>query len=353
MDEVKQVNDRLKAAKVPVRVRLKGSNLALRATLPKKPGDGVGRKQYDISLLIPATKDGFKRAEREAHRLAQHLADGSFDWNLYIDNFQPAPEAKTVAQLVEEFKAQRLKTGRLKESTWNNTWAGTFRKLPQDEPLKEAFLLAVVLSTEQDSRNRELACQRLQGLAEFAGLSVDLSIYKGDYEPEPRDIPSDEAIVEWRDRIPNQNWQWVYGMLSTFGLRPHEAFACEFIDPLTLKVHHDTKTGSRITRAILPEWSEKWNLIEMKCPKVRSKRGRACGQLVSRQFGSARYNLPFVPYDLRHAWAVRASVAKGLPVSTAAAMLGHSVTTHTRVYHRWLTDAQNEKVYRSLILGDS
>ena len=350
MEEIEQVNQRLKAANVPVRLRLKGKNLALRATLPKKPGDGIGRKQYDISLLLSATKDGVKRAEREAHKLAQSLAEGSFNWKLYIGS-QHDSQVKPIVQLVNEFKDEYCRTHRIQEATWLNTWAGTFRKLPENEPISEALLLAVVLSTKQDSRNRELTCQRLQRFAAFAGLQVDLSLYRGEYEPEPRDIPTDEAIAEWRDRIPNQHWQWVYGMLATFGLRPHEAFACEFIDPLTLKVHQGTKTGSRITRAILPEWAKQWHLIEMNRPNVRS-RGRACGQLVSRRFGVDRDNLPFVPYDLRHAWAVRASVAKGLPVSTAAAMMGHSVTTHTRVYHRWLSDAQNERVYRSLILGE-
>jgi integrase len=351
MDELKRLNDRLKAASNPVAVIPKGKNLALRATLPRKVvHGGVGRKQYEISLRLPATKDGLKRAEREANKLAQHLADGSFRWELYADlddNRQQQP----IAQMVEEFRTDYLSKHRLKPHTWENSWASTFKKLPQDRPLNDALVLAVVHSTPRDSRNRELVCQRLQKLADFAGLAIDLSVYRGDYEPEPRDIPTDDLIVEWRDRVPNEAWQWVYGMLATFGLRPHEAFACEFIDPLTLKVFADTKTGSRITRAILPEWAEKWNLMDAKYPNVRV-RGRQCGQLVSRQFGSDRYNLPMVPYDLRHAWAIRASVAKGLPVSTAAAMMGHSVTTHTRVYHRWLSDAENERVYRSLVLGD-
>lgn len=54
-----------------------------------------------------------------------------------------------------------------------------------------------------------------------------------------------------------------------------------------------------------------------------------------------------MPYDL----SVRASVVSRLPVSTAAAFMGHSVTTHTQVYHRWLNDATNQEVYDRLILG--
>ncbi|BAS57226.1 integrase protein [Leptolyngbya boryana NIES-2135] len=348
---LQQLNDRLKAACIPVRVRSKGNALYLRGTFPTKPGDGIGRKRYDIPLKIPASKDGFKRAEREAHKLAQSLADGSFDWATYLAPGHD-PESKTIAQWTEEFKAEYFRTHRIQEKTWDNTWVSTLRKLPQDEPLKDSDLLAIVLSTEPNTRNRELTCQRLQKLGDFAGLKIDLSVYAGDYAPKPREIPDDATIVEWRDRIPAPKWQWAYGVMAAFGIRPHEVYACQMVDPLTLRVHDSTKTGSRLARAIHPEWSEQWNLIEMNPPQTTRKDNRERGQLVSRQFGIQRYNLPFVPYDLRHAYAVRASVVKGLPISTAAALMGHSPDVHLRTYHRWLSDAENERVYRSLILGE-
>ncbi|MBW4539703.1 MAG: hypothetical protein KME43_11255 [Myxacorys chilensis ATA2-1-KO14] len=356
VDSLQQINDRLKAACSPVSVNKRGKSLYLRGTFPKKPGDGIGRKQAEIALHLKASQDGLKRAEREAYKLAQSLADGSFDWATYLTPDHD-PEAKTIAQLIEEFKTEYFKKPCsrrskkiIKETTWQNTWACTFRKLPPDETLSEALLLAIVISTKEDSRNRELTCQRLQKLSEFAGLTIDLEPYIGEYEPEPRDIPDDATIVEWRDKIPNPAWQWAYGAMAAFGIRPHEVFACEPIDAVTLKVQNNTKTGFRITRAILPEWAEQWNLVEMNAPQSTQTNNRLRGQLVSHQFGSDRYNVPFVPYDLRHAYAVRASVAHGLPISTAAAMMGHGNDVHTRVYHRWLSDAENEKVYRSLIL---
>ncbi len=58
------------------------------------------------------------------------------------------------------------------------------------------------------------------------------------------------------------------------------------------------------------------------------------GQRVNQQF--RRYGIPFRPYDLRHAWAVR-TIHYGLPDTVAARMMGHSVAIHTRTYHRWLT----------------
>jgi hypothetical protein len=68
-DAIDPINSRLKAAAIPVRVRLNGKRLVLRATLPKKPGEGEGTKQQDLSLGIPANKDGLRRIEAEAQKL--------------------------------------------------------------------------------------------------------------------------------------------------------------------------------------------------------------------------------------------------------------------------------------------
>jgi integrase len=347
------VNERLKDALVPVRVRQKGSYLYLRGTFPPKPGQGTKWKRYEVTIGAPASAYGLSRAEREAHILAQRLADGSFNWKDYgygEDDRLSMP----VSELLEEFKADCLRQGKIKPDTWDNTWFYTLKKLPPASPLRESLVLAVVHSLEPDSRAREVTCQRLQRLCEFAGLDIDLKPYQGNYEPTPRDIPSDELIVEWRDRIPNEAWRWAYGVIAAFGLRPHELFTCKFPnpkDPLTLHVHHKTKTGFRVTHAIHPEWAQDWGLAAVNMPQV-SRSGREAGQALCRQFAADRYDIPFQPYDLRHAWAVRASVTKGLPVSTAAAMMGHSVTTHTKVYHRWLSASTNEAVYRRLVLGE-
>ena len=71
--ELEQINLRLKSAKTRVTVRESNGSLQLRATLPIKPGDkdsrGTGRKQYNISLNIPANFDGLRTAEEEAHEL--------------------------------------------------------------------------------------------------------------------------------------------------------------------------------------------------------------------------------------------------------------------------------------------
>jgi hypothetical protein len=46
--------------------------------------------------------------------------------------------------------------------------------------------------------------------------------------------------------------------------------------------------------------------------------------------------LDFKPYDLRHAWAIRAHIL-GIPIKAAADNLGHSVQVHTQTYQRWFS----------------
>lgn len=351
---VDAANKRLEESGNRVKIRQRGKGwLYLRAHLPNKPGEPSGSSQRDIAINLPFSVDALRQSERDAHILYQRLIERTFDWKDY--GFTEADRlSMPISQLLEEFKAECLKRGKIKPDTWENTWFYTLKKLLTTTPLRESLVLAVVLSLEPDSRAREVTCQRLQRLCDFAGLEMDLSEYKGKYEPKPRDIPSDELITEWRDRIPNEAWRWAYGVIATFGLRPHELFTCKFpdrSDPLTLHVDRRTKTGHRVTHAIHPEWARDWNLAAVNMPQV-SRAGREAGQAVCRAFAADRYDIPFQPYDLRHAWAVRASVTKGLPVSTAAAMLGHSPVTHTKVYHRWLSASTNEAVYRRLVLGE-
>lgn len=344
------INDRLKSRYNPLRIRYKGKALYLRGMYPAKPGDGTGRKRYELPLGV-ASAAGLRKAENQATVIHESITERSFDWGKYITPPRSNDE-KPAKEWIQEFKtfymARPGKHRKPTEKTWNDTWAATFKKLPQEESLRDSLLLAVALSTREGSRSREQACQQLQRLAEFAGIAIDLTGYATGYEPKPRNRLEDKSIVEWRDRIPSESWRWAYGMMATFGLRPHEIFACDIIDPLTVRVHRDTKTGERTTRAIMPEWSERWNLIDdSHRPRttVESLQGR--GNYASTQF--KRYGVPFPPYDLRHAWAIRASVSQGLSVSTAAKMMGHSVVVHTEVYHKWLSDAVVEGEYNEKI----
>jgi integrase len=347
------LNQRLKEDCISASVIRNGNKLVIRATLPKKPGDGVGRKRYPLSLGVSANRNGIKLIRDKCYELARQLENETFDWQHWERDRAVPTEEKPVSQLIVEFKAHYQRSHKCADETWNNNQQYTFARLPQNEPLSVAAILAVVLSTEDNTRTRELTCQRLQQLAEYAGLQIDLKPYKGHYGSEslePRNIPTDQQILEWRDLIPNPKWRWAYGIMAAFGIRDHEVFFCRFVknDPLTLEVLKG-KTGYRVTQAIRPEWVELWNLINVNCPKVAPKNDfHKYGQVVNRAF--YRYEMPCHPYDLRHAYAIRASIVEGLPLSTAAAFMGHSVEVHTRKYHRWLSQKTNREVYDRIVL---
>ena len=54
--------------------------------------------------------------------------------------------------------------------------------------------------------------------------------------------------------------------------------------------------------------------------------------------------MPFTPYDLRHACAIRAHL-QGVPIKAAANNLGHSIQMHTKVYQQWFSLENTRKAF--------
>jgi integrase len=341
------VNQRLREGKVRASIKQRGDTLSLVATLPPKPGsDRPKPYQQVISLRLPASEDGFKRAELEARLLGARLAAKEFDWSAYRDD---ESDRDLAVKLIERFKQQYMSTHTLTEATWNHHWWQIFKRLPQDKPLDVATLISLVYQTEQNSRNRLHTCKKLQKLADFAGLKVDLLQFKGEYggSKVKRDIPADEIVVKYRAKIKNSAWRWIYGVMAAYGLRDHEAFFCEFT-PDGLYVTQG-KTGPRLVFAALyPEWVEQWELEKIELPPVRLDKGyEYLSGLTSKAF--KRYGVPFVPYDLRHAYAIRASVKFGYPTPTAAALMGHSPKVHLDTYQKHINRKQHMETSKRIL----
>ena len=347
------INQRLKDGNLGVALRQKGSSLYLRATLPPKPGE-TQWKQRDIALKIYANPAGLERAEAEARKLGALLACKEFDWNIYL-NIEPIkPESVTVAQWIDRFKDHYFAThghNPEKEATWNKDYLGfVFKHLPQNSELTADLLVIAAQRPKANTRGRQYICQVLQQLANFAHIEVNLKPFVGNYsvlKVQPRNIPDDETIVSVRDKMANQSWQWVYGMMVCYGLRNHEVFFAEISSqpPYLVKVT-EGKTGERDVRPLYPEWVERWELWNVKCPSVNGTH-RDLGDRVLKAF--KRQGVPFSPYNLRHAYAIRASVVFKFPVAVAAAMMGHSPEVHWRTYNRWINQEQYQRVYDELV----
>jgi integrase len=348
-ESLETINQRLKAALCPLRIRQKGNALYLRGTFPAKPAsEHSGNRQHDIALRVPASADGLHRAYLEAQQVGSLLAMGQFDWGRYL--IEKQPDQLAIATLIEQFKAQYMATHQLSEDTWKRHWQNVYKRLPQGEKLGADILLQQVMATTPNTRDRKQTCNKLQKLADFANCPINLKPYQGKYSStnptEVREPPANDVVQAWRDRINNKSWQWFYGMAATFGLRPHEVWFCEFETPRRLKVNQG-KTGARTVRPYFPEWVDLWDLTDVHRPEVTGRTNREYGERAATQF--LRYEMPFAPYDLRHSFALRLSLNFNLPHAIAAKEMGHSPDTYLKHYQRWISDSDQDEFYDRII----
>lgn len=360
--KIEQANKRLKAARLGLQIECRGEKLCLRGTLPPRPNSyRLNPYQQRISLNLPATAAGLKQAEQEAKVIAAQLIQNTFDWQVYLPvkgggRLHQMNLPEKLLAFEHHFLSQVAAGGHpaAMRTTWEKAYQPYLKKLEaiaQQHPhlsLAEA-IYATLEQTRPHSRSRQVCCTAMSALADFLHIDLpkDLKQYWGNYgtsRTQMRDLPSDEQILEVGDRIPNPAWRFVYGIMAAYGLRNHEVFFCDYSalqrgDPTpVIEVLETTKTGIHQVWPFPPAWVDDFNLREVCLPPLKTDLTQTTlqriGQQVSLQF--KRYQIPFSPYDLRHAWAVR-TIHFGLPDTVAARMMGHSVAIHTRTYHRWIT----------------
>lgn len=349
-----QTNGRLKANRVGVQVQQMGDRLYLRATLPPRPGsDRTEPYQQRIATGIHANPAGLKEAEGQARLVGALLDRGEFSWEPYLRSQTQSPD--TASQWIERFESDYFSRNRRSDKsslTWKTDYHNVFKWIP-DGPLTPDSILQTVARTAPDSRTRKRYTKALTALAKFAGIEIDLKPLAGDYSPSqvnPRDIPSDELITTCFHKLPPGPWRWAFAAIAVYGLRNHEIFYLSFDRfPIAELVERDgrtPKTGPRRIWPIYPEWAEAWEVGEMNPPDCTGKNNGDLGHRVQVAFG--RLGLPFNPYDLRHAWAIR-SIGFGLPSELAAAQMGHSLQVHNGIYHRWITDEVHQRHFEILM----
>lgn len=321
----------------------------MRATLPPKPNSAKDKPHSQwIAVGAYCNAAGIKKAEVKANALSGDLHFEKFDWANWGGDRGPSPQAKTVGDWVREFEADYFKRrGRSPktETTWDKDYRLPFSRLPQHRSLSAELLVETATGLwEPDTRSRQRACACFGRLAKFAGLEVDLSQYRGTYSPKavnPRDLPSDEAIVRLWESEQHPGWKNAIALMATYGLRPHELFYVE--QGTTLQESPgvctvtDGKTGWRQVWPYLPEWWELFGLGQsLVLPNLTAKKNQEYGIRIGQWF--KRHNYGIVPYDLRHAWAARTAVM-GLDPAIAAKMMGHDLSVHTKVYHQFISKA--------------
>ena len=346
--KIEEINELFKAQLIGVSIKQNGTRLHLRATLPPRPGSRAKRAyQQKIYLGLPANPAGLRRAEKEGRIVGANLAGGEFDWGRY-DKPDGTPPG-SCGDWVRKLESWYIGTKGGKAETWKGDYEKGLKALSRSVALSPAALEKAILATEPNTKSRQRACMAVGALAKFAGVRFDVAPFRGSYSSAKvavRNVPGCAEIAQYRNAITNPAWRWVYGMMATYGLRNHEVFKLDISDFPIVHVLEDTKTGSREVWPCYPEWADRWGLSVQELPPIQMERtNQQIGNSVTRYLSPL---LPFTPYDLRHAWAVR-TVSFGWPDALSAQQMGHSLDVHNRTYQRWISKRDHQRMYDILL----
>lgn len=352
-EKIAEANTRLKSANNRASIERRGNKLYLRATLPAKPHlEQQAPYRQKISLNLKATHAGLQSALIKAKLLGTQLDAGTFSWNqwAYVEDTTLKPVSDWLEEFEENHWRHTKKTG-ASLTTWKD-YRTTFNKLDKERALTLNYIVEVASSLEPDSCVRKKVCTYLHRLGKFAdieGIEV-LRQLQGNYSAKsvsPRTLPKDKAIAQARESIKFESWQWVFGMLSVYGLRSHEVFRLDLEDFPVVRVLEDTKTGERFVYPLYPEWAETWKLQDIRLPNLDLNYSNAkLGTKVSDWFRER--NFGFKAYDLRHSYA-RRCFEFGLAPDWAAGLMGHSLQVHLSTYRAWIDEAVYRKAYELVI----
>lgn len=380
--EITEINKRLKAGKTKVSIESRSGTIQLRATLPLKLGDthskGQDKKQYTISLGIPANFDGLKTAEEEAQELGKLIARKTFIWNDKYLGVQ-AKKKKTITfdefyeQFEERYFLERKRT--IKSEGTLLSYKRRYRAVfSGSEVITEFSVREKIKKVPYDASKRTMVTMG-KIILNSLGIKANLSDLIPKTNPQQRLIPTDKEIEtgilffekHFNEKVKGQkkyenNWlkyKTVYALLAVYGLRPREVMNNPDLDWLvspenehnTFKVHESNKTGYREVFPFVPEWIELFDVKNQKglhmLKEYSFSKGTAIelSSKVNKIAGSFKSSgISFSPYDLRHACAIRAHL-QGVPIKAAADNLGHSVEMHTKVYQRWFGLENRRKAF--------
>lgn len=324
-----------------IETRGKGRWVYLRATLPPRPGSARLRPyQQRIALQVQDLPQNKQRIRAAAKRLAFEISAGTFDWAAWgVEEEKPAA-ADTLDGVLAAFKAHMLATRDMKPSSFESNYEETLRRcLPADRPPSCEDMRRALLTYGKNSSTRRVLHLSCRLLADFMEMECDISDLSGSYSArlvEPFDLPDDAFLVEFCDSLDRPDLQYCFGLMLTYGLRPHETWLTDVDADTSRAFVGDGKTGKRFVSPLPKAWVERWALPTKRLPAWTIDRRKA---MQTRLYESivVRRGFPHRLYVLRHCFARRMFEA-GVPVPIAAKLMGHSEAVHTKTYQRWIDD---------------
>jgi len=366
-------NTALKLKGHGVTLDVAGGRMRLRATMPPRPTDPPGseHRQHRISTGLAYPDQASKAldlAEQLGKALERHrLGAEPFDWTPWLPKgrqrpapqLDPTEEPHGVSGLqairrTREWWGKQRRRGPSADDSWKVDYDAPLAPLQAIKNLEAGHLVSLVEATTAGSRSRRRASQAASTVARALHWPEELVSqlrelgkgYSAACSQSPRELPRDEAIEALIDGL-SAAWQWPVAVAATYGCRPHEALLFAEVQPSGLLRITDGKTGSRQSLALPAEWIERWSLQNKRLPAFNQERShRDVGALMGQAF--RRADADFQPYDLRHAWAVRAIHNPKISPSLAAKSMGHSLAVHSSVYQRWFDAHEMESLQADL-----
>ena len=376
--EINVINKKFLVEGSKLKIEKRGNKLNLRGSLPSKENKTLQKVQR-ISLGINADNYGLEEAKKKLQLINLQLELDQFDWKNWI-TLSTQKSNKTdelFIKKISEFEKFFFKEHRndyfnsARKSTWNSSYKPYIKRMisiyqkNNNKDINEIFL-STLKSYKEGSRSRKQCGTSLNVFAEFLELCLpsewkSLSRGYGIKKASFRNLPDDNLIEKLWKNIPNKQWQYVYALMATYGLRNHEVFFCDLSalknsGDKILRILPTTKTGEHQVWPFHPKWVDLFELSSLGndptlLPNInrdlRKTTLQNIGKRITDQFN--RYSLNIRPYDLRHAWAVR-TIFYDLPDTVAARMMGHSVSLHTQTYHHWITKRDQQKAVNNALL---
>lgn len=323
-------------------VNVQRGRLYLVARVPRRDGQ-PGLQQTRIALRLDDTPVNRRMATKQLATLEQQLATGTFDWAYWSDQRKGVTWRDAIARL----HRARVVLGRTGERTWEVSYMGRLRQIPPASVVTTESIAAALERYDRASCSYKELWYLLKQLAQLVGVAFPELPVPTYSRAELVAVPTDAEIIAWVEAAPEPA-RWYLGMMSTYGLRPHEIETAQLIDRDYLQVAEASKTGFRTVIPVPREWVERFRLRDR---RVRDRPTDVAKWLskTTHQMG-----LSWRPYALRHAYAGRLWREGGsrLDIYTAARLLGHTAAQHSRTYRAHIQPSQIAEAAERALSGD-
>ena len=328
-------------------VNVHRGRLYLLAKVPRRGGDGMARQR--IALRLDDTP--VNRRAKQLQTLERQLATGTFDWSYWLDE---ADQGITWREAIARLYRARVVLGRTSESTWQINYMGRLRQMKPGAKVTTESLAAALERYDRASCSYKELYHLLKHLARLVAVEfpeVPLPTYS---QARLVAVPTDDEIVDWVEAM-GPEASWYFGMMATYGLRPHEIEGSTLLDRDYLQVPDGTKTGFRTVVPLPREWVERFRLRDRRLRPTLKGAAHDRADAVAKWLWRQARGLPWRPYALRHAYAGRLWREGGsrLDVFTAARLMGHTPTQHARTYRAHIQPHHVAEAAERALLGDS